>query len=59
MLPLLKSMDKESGRIVIISSQTHDPLDTRNAHIKDSHKVIFRDVDTLTKPLIGDTKAGK
>jgi NAD(P)-dependent dehydrogenase (short-subunit alcohol dehydrogenase family) len=54
-LLLLQSMDKESERIVIISSQTHDPLDTRNAHTK----IIFRDVDTLAKALIEDTKAGK
>jgi hypothetical protein len=58
-LLLLKSMGKESERIATISSQTHDPLDTQNAHIEDSHKVIFRGVDTLAKPLVEDTKAAK
>ena len=46
-------MNKESGRIVIISRRTHDTLDTRNSHMKeDSRKIIFEDVDTLAKPLI-------
>jgi NAD(P)-dependent dehydrogenase (short-subunit alcohol dehydrogenase family) len=50
-LLLLQSMDKENGRIVIVSSWTHDPLDSRNSHITDeSHKTIFTDVDMLAKP---------
>ena len=59
-LLLLQSMGKESGCVVIIPSRTHDHPDTRNSHIKgDSHKIIFKDVDTPAKPLIEDTKAGK
>jgi NAD(P)-dependent dehydrogenase (short-subunit alcohol dehydrogenase family) len=54
-LLLLQSMGKESGRIVIIS---HNHPDTRNSHIKDSHKIIFKDVNMLAKPLIEDTRAG-
>ena len=49
-LLLLQSMDKKSGRIVIVASWTHDPLDTRNSHIKEeSHKTIFTSVDALAK----------
>ncbi|CAG8956084.1 hypothetical protein HYFRA_00011868 [Hymenoscyphus fraxineus] len=33
-LLLLKSMDKESGRIILISSQAHDPHDERNDQTK-------------------------
>lgn len=56
-LLLLQSMDKGFGRIVIVSSWTHDPLDTRNSHIKeDAHKTIFRDVDSLAKPPIANEK---
>ncbi|KAI0012534.1 putative short-chain dehydrogenase [Xylariaceae sp. FL0662B] len=33
-LLLLKSMDKEAGRIVVIGSQSHDPHDPRNARGK-------------------------
>jgi NAD(P)-dependent dehydrogenase (short-subunit alcohol dehydrogenase family) len=48
---LLQSIDKESGRIVIVASWTHDPLDTRNYHVEeDIHKTIFRNVDSLAKP---------
>ncbi|KAF2815332.1 NAD(P)-binding protein [Mytilinidion resinicola] len=54
-LLLLQSMDKESGRIVIISSWTHDPLDPRNNHVTDeSHKTIFSSIDALAKPPIED-----
>ena len=50
-LLLLQSMDKENGRIVIVSSWTHDPFDSRNSHIsEESHKKIFTDIDTLAKP---------
>jgi NAD(P)-dependent dehydrogenase (short-subunit alcohol dehydrogenase family) len=58
-LLLLQSMDKEHGRIVIISSWTHDPLDARNAHIKlDEHKTIFKKtVDELAKPTFDEEKS--
>ena len=57
-LLLLQSMDKDSGRVVMVASWTHDPLDTRNSHVKEeSHKIIFRDVDTLARPPIEDKKA--
>lgn len=50
-LLLMQSMDKGAGRVVIVSSWTHDPLDSRNAHItEEKHKTIFTDVDTLAKP---------
>jgi NAD(P)-dependent dehydrogenase (short-subunit alcohol dehydrogenase family) len=56
-LLLLQSMDTGCGRIVIVASWTHDPLDTRNFHIKeDAHKTIFRDVDSLAKPSIAREK---
>jgi hypothetical protein len=59
-LLLLQSMGKESGRVVIFSSQTHKHPDTRNSHTKeDSHKITFKDVNMLAKPLIEDTRAGK
>jgi NAD(P)-dependent dehydrogenase (short-subunit alcohol dehydrogenase family) len=58
-LLLLRSMGKESGCVVIISSLTHNHPDTQNSHIKDSHKIIFKDVNLLAKPLIEDTRAGK
>ncbi|KAF2501705.1 putative short-chain dehydrogenase [Lophium mytilinum] len=52
-LLLLQIMDKENGRIVIISSWTHDPMDPRNNHITDeSHKTIFTNIDALAKPPI-------
>jgi NAD(P)-dependent dehydrogenase (short-subunit alcohol dehydrogenase family) len=57
-LLLLQSMDKEHGRIVIISSWTHDPLDTRNSHIKlEEQKTIFTgSVDKLAKPSLEEEK---
>ena len=56
-LLLLQSMDKESGRVVLVASWTHDPHDSRNFHVKeDSHKTIFRSVDSLAKPPIESDK---
>ncbi|ROV92427.1 hypothetical protein VPNG_09606 [Cytospora leucostoma] len=48
-LLLLKSLDKESGRIVILGSQNHDPYDTRNdasgswAGEHEKHKTVIHD----------------
>ncbi|KAK6068470.1 putative short-chain dehydrogenase [Seiridium cupressi] len=46
-LLLLKSMDKDSGRVVIIGSQAHDPYDVRNertkAFVDEKYKNIVQD----------------
>ncbi|TVY16617.1 Short-chain dehydrogenase TIC 32-like protein [Lachnellula arida] len=46
-LLLLESMDKESGRIVLVGSQAHDPHDKRNerskAFIDEKYKTVFDD----------------
>ncbi|KAI1278922.1 putative short-chain dehydrogenase [Xylaria sp. FL0933] len=50
-LLLLKSMDKESGRIVIIGSQSHDPHDKRNesggCFTDEKYKTIVQDEDSI------------
>lgn len=57
-LLLLPSMDKEMGRIVFISSWTHDPAHLMNGFIKEeSHKTILNDPHDLAKPKEND-KAG-
>ena len=57
-LLLLPSMDKEVGRIVLISSWTHDPSHPMNGHIKDkSHYTIMTNPYDLAKPKEND-KAG-
>lgn len=52
-LLLLKSMDKEHGRIVMVSSWTHDPYDTRNntpdIFKPDEYKVMFTETENLSK----------
>lgn len=52
-LLLLESMDKEHGRIVLVSSWTHDAYDHRNDSIsifKDSeYKVMFPNAEELSK----------
>lgn len=52
-LMILQSMDKENGRIVIVSSWTHDPYHSGNdvtAQYKDEeYKVVFTDTETLSK----------
>jgi len=44
---LLKSMDKDSGRIVLLGSQSHDPYDKRNertkAFVNEKFKTIIHD----------------
>jgi NAD(P)-dependent dehydrogenase (short-subunit alcohol dehydrogenase family) len=57
-LLVLRSIDKEHGRIVIISSWTHDPFDPRNEqHIKlDEQKTIFTDAESLAKPAFDEEK---
>ncbi|KAI1660721.1 putative short-chain dehydrogenase [Daldinia decipiens] len=46
-LLLLKSMNKDSGRIVVIGSQSHDPYDKRNdsteAFADEKHKTFVKD----------------
>ncbi|KAI0110764.1 putative short-chain dehydrogenase [Nemania sp. FL0031] len=50
-LLLVKSVDKESGRIVIIGSQSHDPFDKRNdsggCFTNDRYKTIVQDEDSI------------
>lgn len=52
-LSLLQSMDKEHGRIVMVSSWSHNPYDKRNAVTKHlalpEYKVQYRDTETLAK----------
>ncbi|KAI0479231.1 putative short-chain dehydrogenase [Xylariaceae sp. FL0804] len=50
-LLLLKSVDKESGRIVVVGSQSHDPDDPRNAGhnlFEDKHKPVLPDLARFT-----------
>ena len=50
-LLLLPSMDKDMGRIVIVSSWTHDVNHELNAFIQnESHKTIVQDLDRWKKP---------
>ncbi|KAF3397419.1 WW domain-containing oxidoreductase [Talaromyces pinophilus] len=50
-LLLLKSIDRNAGRIVIVGSQAHDPNDRRNdrskAFIDDKYNPIIRDKDNF------------
>ncbi|KAI0903203.1 putative short-chain dehydrogenase [Ustulina deusta] len=50
-LLLLKSMDKSSGRIVVIGSQSHDPHDKRNdstgAFDDEKYKTVIQDQSTI------------
>ncbi len=50
-LSLLESMDKEHGRIIFVSSTTHNPVLRSNAFAtrKEEHKILFRDVEILAK----------
>ena len=51
-LLLLKSMDKAHGRIVLVSSWTHDSYDTRNDGIpiyEEKYKVMFSNAAELSK----------
>ena len=56
-LLLLPNMDKEKGRIIIVSSWTHDPSHPLNGFIKDEkHKTILNDPKDLAKPKEDDIK---
>ncbi|KAK8009324.1 hypothetical protein PG991_011875 [Apiospora marii] len=50
-LLLLQSIDKESGRIVIIGSESHDPLDKRNsdskAFVEEKYQTVLQDQATV------------
>jgi NAD(P)-dependent dehydrogenase (short-subunit alcohol dehydrogenase family) len=52
-LLLLKSMDPEFGRIVLVSSWTHDSYDNRNDSIAifkgEKYKVMFENTEALAK----------
>lgn len=52
-LLLLQSMDKEHGRVVMVSSWSHNPYDKRNSVTKHlalpEYKVQYRDTETLAK----------
>lgn len=52
-LLLLRSMDKEHGRVVMVSSWSHNPHDKRNAVTKHQgkpeYKVQYNDTETLAK----------
>ncbi|OBR10845.1 putative Short-chain dehydrogenase [Colletotrichum higginsianum IMI 349063] len=59
-LLLLQSLDKEHGRVVVLGSWSHDPLDSRNdsmgAYKEDQWKTIFHDADSLAKGTWSPTK---
>ncbi|KAK8124369.1 uncharacterized protein PG998_000128 [Apiospora kogelbergensis] len=50
-LLLLQSMDKDSGRVIILGSESHDPLDSRNsdskAFVEERHKTVLTDEATV------------
>lgn len=52
-LHLLKSMDKEHGRVVMVSSWSHNPYDKRNAVTKHlglpEYRVQYRETEALSK----------
>lgn len=52
-LSLLGSMDREHGRVVMVSSWSHNPFDKRNrisSHLgAEEHNTQFTDTDTLAK----------
>ncbi|KAK8066138.1 hypothetical protein PG997_012885 [Apiospora hydei] len=52
-LLLLQSMAKESGRIVIVGSESHDPLDPRNsdsrAFVEEKYKIVLQEQATVGK----------
>lgn len=54
-LLLLPSMDKEMGRIVIVSSWTHDPAHPLSGQTDDeSHRTILNDFQGLARPEAND-----
>ncbi|MCJ1282013.1 hypothetical protein MMC26_001336 [Xylographa opegraphella] len=54
-LLLLESMDKENGRIIFISSWTHDPANTYNRGLK-LKKTMWRPFSDLARPAQADGK---
>lgn len=52
-LLLLESMDKKHGRILLVSSWSHDPYDSRNngmgIYKGDEYKTLWRDPEVLSK----------
>ncbi|KUI73045.1 Retinol dehydrogenase 13 [Cytospora mali] len=52
-LLLLRSMDKDHGRVVMVSSWSHNPYDKRNrisSHLgAEEHNILYTDTDTLAK----------
>ena len=54
-LLLLESMDKENGRIIFISSWTHDPANTYNRGLR-LRKTMWRAVPDLARPKATDAK---
>lgn len=57
-LLLLPSMDHDNGRIVFITSWTHDPADT-HSRVLPLPTTMWRPVSDLAKPSIADTKYNK
>lgn len=57
-LLLLQSMDKEQGRIVLVSSWGHDPLDPRNEQFMKSqeHKTAWREPEKMAHEKVIDEK---
>lgn len=57
-LLLLKSMDKEHGRIVLVGSWCHDSYDKRNDSIAiykdEKYKVLFSSAEALSKGVVYD-----
>jgi NAD(P)-dependent dehydrogenase (short-subunit alcohol dehydrogenase family) len=55
-LLVLQSMDKEHGRIVLVSSWSHDTHDPRNDSINvykgDEYKILWRDPEVLSKGVV-------
>ena len=54
-LLLLESMDKENGRIIFISSWTHDPANSYNRGLK-LKKTMWRPVSDIARPAQADGK---
>jgi NAD(P)-dependent dehydrogenase (short-subunit alcohol dehydrogenase family) len=61
-LLMLRSMDKEHGRIVFISSWSHNPTDPRTFGRSGMEKHLFTDTESFvypkTKPLEGSIRYG-
>ena len=57
-LLLLQSIDKDEGRIIIVSSWTHDPHDARNAMFirGEEDRTIWREPDVLAYEKVEDQK---